>query len=393
MFRTVTPRQRALDLTLAALCLVLRLALGADAVMTLVVIAMAAGLALHRWSPALALIAVWAGALLQMGSGQDPDVSNLAVLPVLFATAAYGPPRVKSAGLVSAGVGALLATLYLGVYPFYRNTIRRSFAMDPVFDVPQFLLYLSFILGALLAAFGLSWTLGLLARTRRLARESRVAQRRAQEQTIVEQERNRIARDMHDVVAHSLAVVIAQADGARYARAGDPAAVDGALTTISATAREALGDVRLLLGQLRHNQGEGPQPALADLGRLLDQMRTTGLTIVRVEEGVPVSLGTGQQLAVYRIVQEALTNALRHGDARGDVTVRLAWHPSELEVTIVSALREQDPPPEGALGHGIAGMRERAVLCGGRFSAGRRDNRFVVTVSVPTASSRVGEYA
>ncbi|WP_316313707.1 sensor histidine kinase, partial [Clavibacter michiganensis] len=137
---------------------------------------------------------------------------------------------------------------------------------------------------------------------------------RALQDVVVEQERNRIARDMHDVVAHSLAVVIAQADGARYARLVDPEAADEALRTISTTARQALGDVRILLAQLRHSEDDAPQPELKELSDLIDQMRSTGLTIEFVETGQPGEFGTGQQLAVYRIVQEALTNVLRHGD-------------------------------------------------------------------------------
>lgn len=397
MFRTMTPRQLVFDLALASVCVFFRLTLGANPLIAVIVLAMGAALALRRFSPALALAVAWGGAIIQMASGLDPDPANLAVLPVLYATAAYGTTRVKWAGLVSAGAGAVLAALYISVYPLFRGNLLTSVTDGWAAE----LLYLIFLLGALLAAFGLSWTLGLLARTRRLARESRAAQRRAEQEqrqaqklAIVEQERNRIARDMHDVVAHSLAVVIAQADGARYARAGDPAAVDNALTTISATAREALGDVRLLLGQLRHNQGEGPQPVLADLERLLEQMRAAGLTIAFEESGARVMLGTGQQLAVYRIVQEALTNALRHGDVGREVLVRLEWRPDTLEVTVDSALKQEEKPADAPLGHGLAGMRERAVLAGGWLTAEPFDRRFVVTAGVSlVASSRAGEHA
>ena len=117
------------------------------------------------------------------------------------------------------------------------------------------------------AAFALllAWTIGALVRAALRASANREAQERAEAEAVVEQERVRIARDMHDVVAHSLAVVIAQADGARYAAAADPAVATAALGTISTTARAALADVRLLLAQLRHSEGDGPQPTLADL--------------------------------------------------------------------------------------------------------------------------------
>src|SRR5690606_25299861 len=145
--------------------------------------------------------------------------------------------------------------------------------------IPQYVFYVFFLGGAFVAMFGLSWTLGLLARTRRTARESRQAQERAEfeeaqarQDVIVEQERNRIARDMHDVVAHSLAVVIAQADGARYAQASDPDATSAALTTISNTAQEPLSHVRILLGQFRHRHGGSLQPVRDDRDRLIEQM-------------------------------------------------------------------------------------------------------------------------
>jgi signal transduction histidine kinase len=244
----------------------------------------------------------------------------------------------------------------------------------------------------------LSWTFGLLGKTWRGAREAgqaRVLAERqkidAQRSVVVEQERNRIARDMHDVVAHSLAVVIAQADGARYARAKDPDAVDAALTTISSTAREALGDVRILLGQLRHNQDEAPQPVLADLGRLVDQVRGSGLPVRFEQEGESVPLGTGKQLAVYRIVQEALTNALRHGDTSRETLVSLHWGQKDLAVAVSSALRLAEPAaePELGLGHGLSGMRERAILAGGSLTAEPHAGRFLVTASLPLATVAV----
>ena len=195
---------------------------------------------------------------------------------------------------------------------------------------------------------------------------------------MVEQERNRLARDMHDVVAHSLAVVIAQADGARYTK--DPIASADALATISATAREALTDVRLLLGQLRHSQEAGPQPRVADLDRLIDQVRDAGLTVTVDELGTRPELHASEALAVYRILQEALTNALRHGDTAKPVEIRLDWATDAVELEISNALRE---PTVREPGHGLTGMQERAMLVGGEFSAGAEHERFVVRATLP----------
>lgn len=388
-FRRLTSGQLAFDVALGAACAFLRISLGIDELpMVLVVLLMAAALSLRRMTPGLALAVAWLGAVVQLATGLPPDASNLAILPVLYATAAYGSPRIKWAGLISAGAGALIAGSYVALYPLIGSFFfdLRIGAPDAI---PQFILTALFMLGALLALFGLSWTLGLLARTRRTARESREAQQRAEEEEalarqgiIVEQERNRIARDMHDVVAHSLAVVIAQADGARYAHATDPEATVTALTTISTTAREALSDVRVLLGQLRHSQGESPQPVLEDLDRLIEQLRSSGLVIARSESGTPTPLGTSQQLAVYRIVQEALTNALRHGDATDEVQLHFEWNHGGVELRISNVLATTPTPPAAA-GHGLVGMRERATLVGGWLTAEPRQRNFVVTAGIP----------
>jgi signal transduction histidine kinase len=388
-FRELTSGRLAFDVSLAVFCVLLRfwtiIEMGP---MIAVVLLMGAALALRRLSPSLALTIAWIGAIIQLVSGLQPDASNLAILPVLYATAAYGTNRTKWVGLISAGAGALIATGYMAIIPLFTSFFFDLRLGSPD-AVPQYILYVFFLAGALLAMFGLSWTLGLLARTRRTARESREAQKRAEveeaqarQDVIVEQERNRIARDMHDVVAHSLAVVIAQADGARYAQASDPAATSEALTTISTTAREALSDVRILLGQLRHSQGESPQPVLDDLDRLIDQMRSAGLTISRVDSGSPISLGTSQQLAVYRIVQEALTNALRHGDTEDEVQLALAWEADAVELTVVNELTAGRAQATVA-GHGLVGMRERATLVGGWLTAEPRQGRFIVTAGIP----------
>jgi len=377
MFRSLTPPQIAVDVSVALLCLALRLAVGFEPILGVVVLVMAAALAIRRLSPAIALGVAWAGALLQMAASLSPDPANLAILAVLFATARYGSTRVRAAGLISAGVGAVIATAY-----FVLN-IYLGLQLDGTFLrlYPGSLAQVGFIVivgfASALAVLGLSWTLGLLLKTRDTAVESRRKQQAAEREIVIEQERNRIARDMHDVVAHSLAVVIAQSDGGRYAR--EPGVKDEALATISSTAREALADVRLLLGQLRHSQDAGPQPMLADLDRLIDQLRGSGLTIRFEQRGQAVVLPAGQQLAVYRIVQEALTNALRHGNTAEPVDVLLTWTPEAVALAISNAAANAP----GAPGHGLTGMRERAILVGGTFSAAPDSDRFVVDARIP----------
>jgi signal transduction histidine kinase len=394
MFRTLTARQLVFDVVLSAVCIAIRFTFPfAETTFFLVeafmIVAMGSALAMRRLSPPIALGIAWVGAVVQMAGGLPPDPANLAILPVLYATAAYGSNRMKWIGLASAGAGTIIATIYFVFILFFGQLIDSGSgaSISRIPDV-MFALVAAFI--GFLGLFGLSWTLGLLTRTRSAARASREAQARAEAEeqharrlAIVEQERNRIARDMHDVVAHSLAVVIAQADGARYSIGTDPDAAAGALSTISTTAREALGDVRILLGQLRHNQGEGPQPTLADLDRLLEQVRSSGLQVELSGDGDETALGTPQQLAVYRIVQEALTNALRHGDTEQPVEVALEWGVDELTIRIDSALSPERPPATESLGHGLAGMRERASLVGGWLTAEPRRDRFQVLAGIP----------
>jgi signal transduction histidine kinase len=242
-----------------------------------------------------------------------------------------------------------------------------------------------------LAALCLPWTVGLLSRAIRRGRDSRQGRLQAERDVVVEQERNRIARDMHDVVAHSLAVVIAQADGARYLQDDDPRAVSVALKTIASTAREALSDVRVLLAELRDGLDDGPQPLLDDLDRLFDQLRNAGLAVRREDEGSPVALPTGQQLGVYRIAQEALTNALRHGDPSKGALLRFQWTDDALTLTVTSSLAADDSRAvagssseiAGARGHGLTGMRERALIAGGTIAVSSEDGLWTVTARLP----------
>lgn len=361
-----------------------------DPLWTVVLVAMCASLAFWRLQPGIALAIAWAGALFQVFTVVSPDPANLAIPIVLYATSAYGTRRVRWFGFASAFLGAAAVTITL-----LGSTYIGGLIADQIFagSIPT-----SAVLGAIgqaglifvgsLAGFLLSWTLGLVGSAIMRASESRRAVVVAVEEVAAEQERTRIARDMHDVVAHSLAVVVAQADGARYLRKSDPDAVDDALQTIATTAREALSDVRVLLAQLRHSQSDGPQPTLVDLDRLYEQLRSSGLSIVQEVAGTPLLMGTSGQLAVYRIVQESLTNALRHADVDDDVLVRFTWTPYGLDLTVASTVRPVSTrTAENSLGqppgHGIAGMRERATLVGGRLTAERDGERFVVHAWLP----------
>ncbi|HEV7812312.1 MAG TPA: histidine kinase [Leifsonia sp.] len=366
----------------------------------LVLIGFAVAIAVRRMSPAVALALAWLAAILQMTTGHSIQFSDIGVLIVLYATAAYGDRIVRWSGLISAGVGAVVAALYLTL----TAALSQSYLTLLSGAIAQLALQFAFLFVVSLTVLGLSWVLGLLMRTWRTARLSRRAQAaaeldraRAVEDVVVEQERTRIARDMHDVVAHSLAVVIAQADGARYARHADPDSVDEALKTIASTARSALGDVRVLLAELRHAQPEGPQPSIDDLDRTIDQIRAAGLDVSYQRIGDLGLLGSAQQIAAYRIVQEALTNALRHGDTASSASVVLAESAEEnggpgVVITVRNTMKplSLDTPATGTgalprIGHGLPGMRERAALAGGSLAAGPNGDWFVVSAFLPAA--------
>lgn len=353
-----------------------------------VLVGFGVALAIRRRSPRLSLALAWVLAVMQMVGGVLPLSADTAIFAILYCSAAYGDSVVRRFGLASAVGGGVIAALYLAYVdgnPFGPPTEEGY--QEP--RIAQFAL----LLAGLWAMLGLSWALGRLAYARRTAIESaharelaEVHQARAEHEVAIEQERNRIARDMHDIVAHSLAVVIAQADGARYVRAIDPAAVDTALTTISDTARDALTDVRVLLGQLRHSQGDLPNPTPDDLERLFDQVRATGLTIDSSIDTTSVSLGAGAHLALYRIAQESLTNALRHGDPDKPVSVTIESDSAGIELTVRNTVRSVRSASESG-GHGIAGMKERASLAGGMCTASGDGSSWTVTAWLPAAGS------
>ncbi|XAS71915.1 histidine kinase [Micrococcaceae bacterium Sec5.1] len=207
---------------------------------------------------------------------------------------------------------------------------------------------------------------------------------------IVEQERSRIARDLHDVLAHSLAVITAQADGTRYLSQNQPKVVLEALENIAGSARHALVDAQRVIEGVRGDGLVAPQPRLDDLAALIDQMRRGSLKIERSESGQTVELGAGQELAVFRIIQECLTNALKHSGTGTAVRLHLDWSGPGLTLHAASLLTASAPlgeadagEPVERVGRGIPGMRERAHLAGGWLTAGPDGEHFRVTAFIP----------
>ncbi|WP_405218391.1 sensor histidine kinase [Agrococcus sp. Ld7] len=222
------------------------------------------------------------------------------------------------------------------------------------------------------------WGVAAVDRSTEASEVAQVSLRRADH----EEERAALARDMHDVVAHSLAVVIAQANGARYTQ--DPAAKDASLESIAGTAKEALGDVRLLLGQLRHTEAPDPIASMAGVDALIARMRESGLDVRLERVAADVALPRTADIAAYRILQEALTNALRHGDRSQPVHVRLrgvTLAPGADGIVVDVHNRLQTEP--GAAGHGVRGMHERARLAGGEAWTGIEQGWFRVRAAFP----------
>lgn len=185
-------------------------------------------------------------------------------------------------------------------------------------------------------------------------------------------ERARIARELHDVVAHNVSVMIVQADGAGYAIDSDPEQARQAVKTISSTGRQALAEMRRLVGVLRKDDGGeedyAPQPGVAELTELVTHIRASGLPVEFEVTGGPRDLPEGEQLVIYRIVQEALTNALKHGGPAARARVDMEYGPRDILLRVTDDGRGA-AAPRGIDGHGLIGMRERVAMYDGSVHA------------------------
>ncbi len=319
-----------------------------------------APLAWRRARPVASACVIAACALVQLAAGSDPQLADAGVLFALYALAAYAPSWAGRTGLLLCFGGTLVEAL------------RYSHA-----TVQYAPLVFGFV-GMLVMS---TWALGTMRRLRwreeeRLIERARLLEReRDQEGRLAATaERARIAREMHDVVAHSLSVTISQADGGRYAARTDPQAAIAALETISETGRQALADMRVLLGVLRQDEDRqmAPQPDTDTIPDLVEQVRRGGLEINLEIAGRARKLPPGPALAAYRIVQESLTNVLKHAGPTGRAWVRLNWLADALDLQVVDDGRGAGAPPATAGGQGLIGMRERATLHGGTLTAGPR---------------------
>jgi signal transduction histidine kinase len=231
----------------------------------------------------------------------------------------------------------------------------------------------------------------LLARELALRNERLEMEREAQAATAVSDERRRIARELHDVVAHAVSVMVVQSGAARRVLDSEPDHAVAALSEVERSGRQALSELRRLLGLMRDGDENvavrEPQPTLAGLDDLITRARDAGLPVELRQEGKPYALPMGCDLAAYRVVQESLTNALKHAGDGAEATVMLRWTDDHLELDITDTgrgLTAASFDGDGPVGQGLVGMRERVALCGGDLQAGpRQSGGFRVRATIP----------
>lgn len=353
---------------------------------TLFSVPMIAAGALCRVRPLFGVLLIGALAVLHLLVNVPVVMGDVMTFYAMFCAVAYGRPPVHGIGVAAGMLGVFAQATYWGI-----NALRGEFGG----------------LGeALISFFGLGlvgtitivavWALANLqrARVRQLAltrdrAEQALREREQRTALAVAAERARIAREMHDVVAHSLSVIIAQADGGRFVAAQKPEQAAEVLATIGETGRAALADMRSLLGVLRQEDETsfGPQPGPEMLGDLTGRVVKAGLPVdLQIDgslEGLPHALG----VSVFRLVQESLTNVLKHAGPGTTAAVRITRSPQQLVLEVLDDGQGTDAAADGQ-GHGLTGMRERVSVFGGTLQAGPLPSRgYRVRAVVPLTGS------
>jgi signal transduction histidine kinase len=346
----------------------------------------------------------------QVWTTVDENRTRVAAIALFTAGALLFRRRAPFVAPLVVAAGALVFTSLYPVVAYDTDSmflvlILSAWAAGSLYDVRQAAVALAATLAAgwtvFLRAPDLPWTellwlsvpltgiFVISAATARHSERARLAEERArrseeQAQRAVSDERARISRELHDVVAHSVSVMTVQASAVRRLLKPDQEREREALKVVEETGRQALTEMRRLLGIMREegvSAERAPQPGLATIGNLVEHVREAGLPVELTVEGEPVELPPGVDLSAYRIVQEALTNALRHaGPAHAWVAVRYGGDDVEIEV-------ENDGRSDSdgeAAGHGLVGMRERVALCGGELTAGpRKGGGFSISARLP----------
>lgn len=331
-----------------------------DAWAVLLALAETVPLAWRRSHPDLVLVTAAVAQLLYDIPGYPPGLALPALMLAIYSFAVH---RVRGAHLWP--VAVLLAAVLL------RVVVARY--RDSATDVAGVLVpaAAAWIVGDLVRARRFD-VRALLQRARQLEHE-----REAEAAAAVAAERARIARELHDIIAHALGVIVMQAGGAGRIVDRDPSAAGAALAAIEATGRDAFAQMRTLVGVLRLNESDGlrPQPVLADVAKLIETSRGDRLSIELTVQGQPQDGHPAVELSAYRVIQEALANCLKHA-APTAVDVHVCWAPCELAVEVIDTgprsvpARPVDAAGPGSGGYGLVGMRERAAIFGGKLTFG-----------------------
>ncbi|MFJ2864886.1 sensor histidine kinase [Kitasatospora sp. NPDC087314] len=347
----------------------------------LIAVLLPALMVVRRRFPDVTVAAATGVGLGQVAADVDPAASSLAYLVFAYTGAAFGQKWTSRL--------ALVAGLAAGPLAFWRIHPEKTVPSgNGDFHTRPYTFSEAAVYALLMTTpFILCWAWGRLTRVRRAyltELEDRAArlerERDAQAKVAVAAERARIARELHDVVAHNVSVMIVQADGAAYVLDNSPQQAKEALGTIASTGRQALVEMRRLLGVLRTadtTEEYVPQPGVEELPELLEQVRTAGLQVDYATSGHPRELPRGVELTVYRIVQEALTNVRKHGGP--DVHARVAVDFGERELAVLVEDDGRGSTDEqlatggvDGLGHGLIGMRERVGMVSGSLDVGPR---------------------
>ncbi|MGY6656717.1 sensor histidine kinase [Amycolatopsis sp. TRM77291] len=358
-------------------------------------VALASLLVRHR-NPTITFAAGGTVSLLHLVMGNDLRPVDVVALIGLFSVAAWGSRRrsvaLLAAGLVIAGAWSFHAAESNSRQP--APALPRIIVIDPLAppapdDDDQVQDWGGF--PAIGLSLAVAWLAGLNTRQRRIrlsVLEQRAAdlerERDTQAALAVAAERGRISRELHDVVAHALSVVVLQAQGAQAELERRPERSREALDAIVDTGRTALSEIRRLLGALGQDEPDWePRPGAERLPRLAADIRSAGTPVEFRVEGEPRPLPSTVDLAAYRIVQEALTNVLKHAGPDASVTIVMRYGPGTLEIEVTDDGVAAEPP--SGTGHGLEGMRERVNVLGGTFDAGPRPERgFAVRATLPS---------
>jgi len=371
--------------------------------LVILVLGIAGAAALSRRLPGLALALVWGICAMQVITGTQLLMVELAIGVVAFGTARWGSTATVAASALSIPVAAAITVLWIDPSVFYsalstagfESLVAQTARWSDRWQVTAAVLGMSVL--------GVPWLAGLALRFSTRAQQSHASQvvaeaerDQAEEIARLREEQARLARDVHDVVGHSLAVILAQAESAQYLPDADSRALKRTMDNIATTARSSLDDIRQVLASTSGTAG--PRPSSTDLDSLVEGVRASGHEVLSTEFGTPQPLPPELATVAFRVLQEMLTNALKHGPRGEPVRVERHWE-GELRIEVQNVV---EPGPEETQpltaagpggggrvgGQGLDGMRRRLESVGGRLDVRRRPDppTFTATAWLPVRS-------